>query len=586
MPVMSRTRRRGPALTASAAPSRTSRANWTVQCLWTLPPDGVAVHPIAAWCDFTGQAPDATVGTGWTDVVHPGDRRTLLDTLAAAVTAREPHQVTCRVQRADGEWRAVDLAVMPMCAPNGTLRHWVVCCTDTSELRHERAASKDALAGQRAARRRVRDLLKKARAELRRQQEVLRQEHVALRDLYAVREANHRLQVALQASEAGARRLVEASLIGAFVADDDHIVEANDEFARQVGYTSDDLRAGQLRVRDVTPAEYAALGAQARQEMLDCGACTPLEMAYMRKDGTAVPVLMGAALLKREPLHWVGFSLDLTERHRLEREREAARASELAAEHVAQQLDQFFALAAHDIRTPVTTLSGNLELAQRLVCRLVRAKEIQETPDLDVVKRLAELLERADASSVRLSRLVTLLFDVTSARLGTLTLDLAPCDLVVLVHERVCALQETVPGRTLHLDLPAEQVGVEADDVRLGQVLTNYLTNALKYSPPDQPVLVRLQVASGQARVAVQDHGPGLSDEDQRRVWELYYRAPGVVVHDGLGVTSGSLGMGLYVCKRLVELHPGGQVGVESVVGEGSTFWFTLPLAPTPSTEA
>jgi signal transduction histidine kinase len=197
---------------------------------------------------------------------------------------------------------------------------------------------------------------------------------------------------------------------------------------------------------------------------------------------------------------------------------------------------------------------------------------------------LATVLERADESSTRLSRLVALLFDTTRARLGTLTVELAPCDLVSIVREQVAALQDTVPERIIEMDLPSDAVVVEADADRLGQVLTNYLTNALKYSAADQAVAVRLEVRDGRAIVAVQDHGPGLPEEEQQRVWDLYYRAPGVAAQSSIGVASGSLGMGLYVCKRLVEAHPGGEVGVASAVGEGSAFWFSLPVAGASST--
>jgi signal transduction histidine kinase len=136
-----------------------------------------------------------------------------------------------------------------------------------------------------------------------------------------------------------------------------------------------------------------------------------------------------------------------------------------------------------------------------------------------------------------------------------------------------------VPERRIEVELPDEPVIVTADAVRLEQVLTNYLTNALKYSPDDQPVVVRLGVSEGLAVISVHDHGPGLPWEEQSCIWELYHRAPGVEVRGKAGAGSGSLGLGLHICKRLIELHSGGQVGVESAVGKGSIFWFRLPLA-------
>ncbi len=116
---------------------------------------------------------------------------------------------------------------------------------------------------------------------------------------------------------------------------------------------------------------------------------------------------------------------------------------------------------------------------------------------------------------------------------------------------------------------------VVADADRLGQVVTNLLTNALKYSPPDRPVNIDLAVDERQVCVTVRDEGSGLPREEQDRVWEPFHRVPGIEAQGG---AKGSLGLGLYICKTIVELH-GGRVGVESEEGKGSTFWFTLALA-------
>ncbi len=111
-------------------------------------------------------------------------------------------------------------------------------------------------------------------------------------------------------------------------------------------------------------------------------------------------------------------------------------------------------------------------------------------------------------------------------------------------------------------------------------MLANYLTNALKYAPPERPIDVSVGVRRGLARVAVRDQGPGIPQAERARVWELFHQVPGAEAWGGTagGVQRGSLGLGLYICKAIVETH-GGRVGVESAVAEGSTFWFTLPLA-------
>jgi signal transduction histidine kinase len=118
-------------------------------------------------------------------------------------------------------------------------------------------------------------------------------------------------------------------------------------------------------------------------------------------------------------------------------------------------------------------------------------------------------------------------------------------------------------------------VPVYADACRLGQVVTNYLTNALKYSPDDQPVEVWLEVSEIEARVCVRDEGPGLPAAEQERIWKRFQRAEGMEPRSG---TDGGLGLGLYISRTIVEQHRG-EVGLESAPGQGATFWCTLPLA-------
>ena len=264
-------------------------------------------------------------------------------------------------------------------------------------------------------------------------------------------------------------------------------------------------------------------------------------------------------------------------RRRAVNERAEAQAHELAAmKQLQERMDEFLATASHDLRSPVTVTMAAITLATRRFERLVSTVKAQ-IPDLaDPLEGIRRSLSETSQSVDRLARLVVLLFDTAQVRAGTLELHPLPCDLAAVVREPVEALRLAHPRRTIALQvLAAGPVPVVADADRLGQVVTNYLTNALKYSPEDQPVAVRLQVAGRLARVAVTDHGPGLACSEQGRIWQRFYRA------EGIGVQSGShmgLGLGLHICKTLIEGH-GGQVGVESAVGKGSTFWFTLPLA-------
>jgi signal transduction histidine kinase len=114
------------------------------------------------------------------------------------------------------------------------------------------------------------------------------------------------------------------------------------------------------------------------------------------------------------------------------------------------------------------------------------------------------------------------------------------------------------------------------DAGRIEQVVTNYLTNALKYSPVDRPVEVGIEVETEHVRVWVRDYGEGVPLAEQEYIWERFHRAQGVEVQSGTGV---GLGLGLYISRMIIERHQG-QVGVQSTPGQGATFWFTLPPSP------
>jgi PAS domain S-box-containing protein len=259
------------------------------------------------------------------------------------------------------------------------------------------------------------------------------------------------------------------------------------------------------------------------------------------------------------------------ERERLLHEREEAQANELALREINQRMNTFLAIAGHELRTPVTSMKVNVQLASRAV-RHLRALGIEDAATA-TVQRALDVLDVADRQISRLDRLIEDLLDVTRIQAQTLELDRAPTDLAGVVREAVAQQQLVWPGRTLSTKLPSGPLLLEIDVGRIAQVVTNYLTNALKYSPPTAPVRVTLTVKDSQVHVAVRDEGPGLSAEQQKQLWELFHRVEGIRQMSGSGE---GLGIGLYICATIIRAH-GGQVGVDSKVGKGSTFWFTLP---------
>jgi signal transduction histidine kinase len=258
----------------------------------------------------------------------------------------------------------------------------------------------------------------------------------------------------------------------------------------------------------------------------------------------------------------------------VQREREVERANVQVCRDTTRQMETFLGIASHELKTPLTSLQGNIELMAR---RLDRAQldQAQAEELIPLVTMTRTLVRRSEHSLRRLGRLINDLLDYSRIRQGRLEYRLEPCDLAMVVTQVVEDQRHLAPERTILNARPGEaSVPVLGDAERLGQVVTNLLTNALKYSPEDRPVEVGIQGEGQQGRVWVRDQGPGIPECEQTHLWESFYRVPGVHIQYGSGV---GLGLGLHISKTIVEQH-GGQVGVQSAPGAGSTFWFTLPL--------
>jgi signal transduction histidine kinase/PAS domain-containing protein len=262
------------------------------------------------------------------------------------------------------------------------------------------------------------------------------------------------------------------------------------------------------------------------------------------------------------------------ERVRLLRERASAQARAMALQQAGERMDEFLAIASHEIKTPLTTVKASAQLIKR---RLPRGDEAVDAEELaDLLATVRRELPRIDRQSQRLTRLVQDLLDASRARARSLALRPVACDLVALVDECVRDQRGMEVEQRIVWTPPAVQpLTVDADPDRVAQVVTNYLSNALKYSPPEQPVTIAVQRDDHSVIVRVSDRGPGLPAAERERVWDRFYQVQGISVLAGSGV---GLGLGLFICRSIVEGH-GGSVGVESEPGQGSTFWFSLPLA-------
>ena len=238
-------------------------------------------------------------------------------------------------------------------------------------------------------------------------------------------------------------------------------------------------------------------------------------------------------------------------------------ARDITAELESERLKaDFVATVSHELRTPLTPLKGFL------------ATLIAGTGEDDPATR-REFYGIMANQTERLERLITDLLEVSRIESGRVPVDTRRVDLTALVREHVEDFARQQPDRAIHLRFPGSAVVVSADPFRVGQVVANLLSNALKYSDTVSPVEVTVALAgSEQAIVSVRDEGEGIPQAEQERVFERFHRVEGHMTR-----RTGGTGLGLYIAKRLVEaMH--GRLWVVSSPGNGSTFSFSLPAAP------
>ena len=242
---------------------------------------------------------------------------------------------------------------------------------------------------------------------------------------------------------------------------------------------------------------------------------------------------------------------------------------------IKEQMDEFLSIVSHELRTPMTTIKGNIQLAKMRLQFAMRGLAAENAGLFHILEEVYTMLERAERQANTQNRLIKDLVDSSRIQSGRLDLQEEYADLRAITHETMEDLQSSFSQRVIHVSVPAgESIPVFADAERIGEVINNYVTNALKYSPEDRPIEVRLEQKGDKALFSVQDTGPGLSPSEQAHIWDKFQRVEGIKRQRGFAV---GMGLGLYICRAIIEQHRG-EVGVESVKGEGSTFWFTLPL--------
>lgn len=294
-----------------------------------------------------------------------------------------------------------------------------------------------------------------------------------------------------------------------------------------------------------------------------------VEDTFFRKDGVKVPVEYAVAPLRQGDTI-IGTVLavrDVTERKRAEAERarliereQAARAEIQAAKELDRMKTTFVNAVSHDLRTPLTSIIGYAEFLEDELGGPLSAQQ-------------QKYVQQITKSANRLEHLVGDLLDFARLEAGTFVLQPVEADLSATIQEALESLrpQAQEAGLTLEADLPEAPLIARMDPRRVERVIMNLLSNAIKFTPEGGRVIISARVEGDRIRCAVTDTGIGIAPEDQPKLFHAFSQlAP--------GARKGGTGLGLSISKAIVEAH-GGEIGVESEPGKGSTFWFTLPVA-------
>jgi signal transduction histidine kinase len=308
--------------------------------------------------------------------------------------------------------------------------------------------------------------------------------------------------------------------------------------------------------RPLAQSDFATLRAVRKGETV-----RHYEEIIRHKDGTTLPVLVNAVALDSRVLRWNGKDDGEVEPAAI------VVLQDVTALKEAERLkDEFIGIAAHELRTPLAVIKG---FAQMLIIQTARGNG----PEL--ADWQAEAIQDIDQGTSRLVELTEDLLDVTRLQAGRLELNLEPTDLVALARRTIARFQVTTEKHTITLHSTREHIVVEADPRRIEQVVSNLLNNAIKYSPEGGEIATTIKEdeQAGTAILSVCDPGMGIPANQQSRIFGRFTRADNARDSNISGT-----GLGLYLSHELVERH-NGRIWFESVEGQGSTFFVSLPLA-------
>ncbi|MHB0938506.1 MAG: PAS domain-containing protein [Armatimonadota bacterium] len=598
------------------------------QLVWTAEPGGRVDYYNGRYKEYEGITPTGEEGYHWAPVLHPDDVQPTVAAWEHALASGETYQVEHRVRMQDGSYRWHLSRGVPVRNEQGTIVKWYGTATDihdfriVQEERERLLAELDATINSIAAglilydaeNRIVRvnaeaerilgfslsdiqsqaDRIKLLRVERPDGTPLGPDESLSWRalggetvhgELLVLHPPSQRtVWVAVSAAPV---RLVEGSFAGAVVTYSDvtPLIELQQQVERRVA----ELDATLASIADglilYSPqGEILQANAAARRlldgilveeeyddlpQWVDLHARTPDGRPLIPEEVPAARALRGETVAGEVLVFrhrdgseaWISVTSAPVRMHDLSIIGVIATYTDITPLHELQEQQKLLIhLVSHDLRAPLAIVKGHVQVLQELLA------------GTGADGMIADSLRAADRGIDRMNVMIQDLVDSARAEGRQLALQREAVDLRAYLPEFLRRSAAALETERVTLEVPGDLPPVWADYNRLERIFTNLLSNALKYSAPETPVIIRVRRTDDAVEVSVSDQGQGIAPEDLSHVFERFYRAKG-------GQKSEGIGLGLYITRLLVEAH-GGQIRAESEIGKGSTFSFTLPVVP------
>ncbi|MFO8101887.1 MAG: ATP-binding protein [Dehalococcoidia bacterium] len=353
------------------------------------------------------------------------------------------------------------------------------------------------------------------------------------------------------------RRLIESMPIGIFIAYEARLLFINEAFTTITGYTAEEIMGSDFR-RFVALEDQSEFDLQIIQHETQNGISMDYELQLLHKDGQSrMPVNVTMSSFNYEGNSALMGIVKVVTEHK-KREGTTAKGKE------PEKLDPFktalLASVSHELRTPLTSIKG---LASTLVQPDVRWDEKTQRDFLNTINQEADVLTHLVNDLVQMAQLET----------GIVKIRKTECSLPMTVNNVREQLNHITRNHNFQKNIPADIPLIHADEIRIGEVITNLVSNAAAYSNKKTSIKLDAFNHNGKVTITVTDEGTGIPPEHLDKVFDRFYR-----LESGVASRKGGLGLGLSICKGIIEAH-GGSVWVESEVGKGSKFTFSLPVA-------